>query len=68
VQDEVYKQISEVGRLISELFQDDDPTKKERRPIRDWLDKLLHSDSNNKDQKNQSVPLLRTISTSPGFG
>jgi hypothetical protein len=66
-QEEVYNKISEVGRLISELFQDDDPSKKERRPIRDWLDKLLHSDPAYKDQKTQSVTIVTNDLNVPWF-
>lgn len=66
-QEDVFKKMSEVGRLISELFQDDDPLKKERRPIRDWLDKLLHSDPSDKDQKTQSVTIVTNDLNVPWF-
>src|SRR5260370_412062 len=42
-QEEVYESLSDLGCHICQLFEDEDPRMKERRPIRDWLSKILYS-------------------------
>lgn len=66
-QEEVLERISAVGHLIYDLFEDDDPQRKERRPIRDWLGKLLHSDPDNKDRPTQPVTIVTNDLNVPWF-
>jgi hypothetical protein len=62
-QEDLAEQISDIGCLIYDLFEDEDPSRKERRPIRDWLGKVLHSEG----RRTQTVTIVTNDLNIPWF-